>query len=344
MKRIGASVATAVLGLALLSACSGSDSDGSVTDPAGSGGGAGSGASAGEMPTSVPPPEGEVVGVGTVMDTGQGDPQLCLGAIAESYPPQCSGIPITNWDWAPVKDTSEASGTTRWGSYAVTGTYDGETFTVTQKPMSSALYDPAAPADNPFVTSCPEPEGGWGVVDDSQGCLRGPGRRLHRGGPAVDVRRLVHRPDRGRGLGRGRQRQHRQRAGDRGPRGRRDGAAQGLGRPAVRERRRAHRGRARRDPGRPAGPSRSAQQRPTGRQARGRRRLGRRHAADLGRRGVRRGPVAIRAALREPRWLAVEARTGLERRRSALDQSRWPSRSPRLSPARRPRPRRRARG
>ena len=73
------------------------------------------------MPTSVPPPDGEVVGVGTVMDVGQGDPELCLGAIAESFPPQCSGIPITNWDWAPVKDTSESSGTTRWGSYAVTG-------------------------------------------------------------------------------------------------------------------------------------------------------------------------------------------------------------------------------
>ncbi len=114
----------------------------------------------------MPPPDGEVVGVGTVMDLGQGDdPQLCLGAIAESYPPQCSGIPITNWDWAPVKDTSEASGTTRWGSYAVTGTYDGETFTVTQEPVSSALYDPAAPTDDPFTTPCPEPDGGWAVVD-----------------------------------------------------------------------------------------------------------------------------------------------------------------------------------
>jgi len=168
MKRIGAAMVTAVLGLALLSACSGDGDGDTVSDPAGSGGGAGSGATAGEMPTTVPPPEGEVVGVGTVMDTGQGDPQLCLGAIAESYPPQCSGIPITNWDWAPVKDTSESSDATRWGSYAVTGTYDGETFTVTQKPVTSALYDPAAPVENPFVTSCPEPEGGWGVVDDAK--------------------------------------------------------------------------------------------------------------------------------------------------------------------------------
>lgn len=172
MKLARAQVGATLLGLVLLSACSGDGDGGTVSDPAGSGGGAGSGstsgASAGEMPTSVPPPDSEVVGVGTVMDVGQGDPELCLGAIAESFPPQCSGIPISNWDWAPVKDTSESSGTTRWGSYAVTGTYDGETFTVTKEPMSSALYDPAAPAENPFVTSCPEPEGGWAVVDDDK--------------------------------------------------------------------------------------------------------------------------------------------------------------------------------
>ncbi|GAA2129556.1 hypothetical protein [Nocardioides bigeumensis] len=170
MTRLRATVAAPllVLALGLLSACSGSSDDGdTATDPAGSGG-AGSGASAGEMPTSVPPPTSDVVGVGTVMDLGQGeDPQLCLGAVAESYPPQCSGIPITNWDWKPVKDTSEASGTVRWGSYAVTGAYDGKTFEVTQEPMSSALYDPM-PADNPFVTTCEEPAGGWAVVDESK--------------------------------------------------------------------------------------------------------------------------------------------------------------------------------
>ncbi|MDQ2697611.1 MAG: hypothetical protein M3Y46_02355, partial [Actinomycetota bacterium] len=47
------------------------------------------------------PPEGEVRAVGTVLDAG-GDPQLCLGAIAESYPPQCSGIPLEGWTWDGV--------------------------------------------------------------------------------------------------------------------------------------------------------------------------------------------------------------------------------------------------
>ncbi len=242
------------------------------------------------MPTSVPPPDGEVVGVGTVMDTGQGDPELCLGAIAESYPPQCSGIPITNWDWAPVKDTSESSGTTRWGSYAVTGTYDGETFTVTKEPMSSALYDPAAPAENPFVTTCPEPDGGWAVVDDAkvsyedQDAVYAAAAQLPTyAGSFIDQTSAAGSAD--------------DASGSivnvlvtEDPEGAEAALRKVWGGPlcvTVSER---HRGRARRDPGRPPGPARSAQQRPAARQAGGRRRLGRRHAPGLGRRGVRRGP------------------------------------------------------
>ena len=124
--------------------------------------------SSGQAPDAVPPPAGEVLGVGTVMDTGKPTgPELCLGAIAESYPPQCSGVPLAGWDWATVGKTFESSGDTRWGGYAVQGTYDGTTLTLTQEPVSSALYDPAAPAQDPYLTSCPEPEGGWAVVDDA---------------------------------------------------------------------------------------------------------------------------------------------------------------------------------
>lgn len=86
------------------------------------------------------PPEGEVVAQGTVMDV-DGDVELCLGAVAESYPPQCSGIPVTGWSWDGV-DGAETSGETTWGAYAVQGTYDGESFTSTQPPIMLALYDP----------------------------------------------------------------------------------------------------------------------------------------------------------------------------------------------------------
>jgi hypothetical protein len=86
------------------------------------------------------PPQGDVIAQGTVMDVG-GEAELCLGPIAESYPPQCSGIPIAGWTWEGV-DGSESSGDTTWGAYAVQGTYDGEEFTVSQPPVMLALYDP----------------------------------------------------------------------------------------------------------------------------------------------------------------------------------------------------------
>ncbi len=80
--------------------------------------------------------------VGTVMDIG-GDVELCLGPVAESYPPQCSGIPIANWSWDGVEG-SESSGDVTWGAYAVQGTYDGDQYTVSAPPIMLALYDPMA--------------------------------------------------------------------------------------------------------------------------------------------------------------------------------------------------------
>ena len=67
--------------------------------------------------------------------------ELCLGPVAESYPPQCSGIELVDWTWDGV-DGSEQEGDVRWGTYAVQGTYDGEAMTVTQPPIMLALYDP----------------------------------------------------------------------------------------------------------------------------------------------------------------------------------------------------------
>ncbi|MGF6823606.1 hypothetical protein M2317_002519 [Microbacterium sp. ZKA21] len=86
------------------------------------------------------PPDATVIGTGTVMDI-DGDVKLCLGGIAESYPPQCSGIPVIGWSWHGV-DGSEQVDDVRWGAYAVTGDYDGEAFTATEAPTLLALYDP----------------------------------------------------------------------------------------------------------------------------------------------------------------------------------------------------------
>lgn len=117
--------------------------------PGASPGGAGSSGAPGApgIADSVEPglPDGEVLAQGTVLDS-DGSPELCLGAIMESLPPQCSGIPLIGWSWEGVEG-AESSGGTTWGAYAVQGTYDGAAFTVTQDPILLALYDPAQPDD-----------------------------------------------------------------------------------------------------------------------------------------------------------------------------------------------------
>jgi hypothetical protein len=90
-------------------------------------------------------PATDVVGQGTVLDEGSGA-RLCLGPVMESYPPQCSGIPLEEWTWDGVEG-SETSGDVTWGAYAVQGRYDGSSLTVTQPPMLLALYDPMAAPD-----------------------------------------------------------------------------------------------------------------------------------------------------------------------------------------------------
>lgn len=137
-KRIlGAAVAASLVGMLTLSACAGGPAAAPPTS---------SDAPGSALETANPaPPDGEVQASGTVMDIG-GSIELCLGAVAESYPPQCSGIPISGWSWDGIEG-SESSGDVAWGAYAITGTYDGETFTVTQPPLLLALYDPIAPED-----------------------------------------------------------------------------------------------------------------------------------------------------------------------------------------------------
>lgn len=139
-----------------LAACS-TEGEMRAVDPAGSG----------EVPGSetlspdpiVPPtpvPEGKVrtTGLVTVLDPGTG-PELCLGAVAESYPPQCGGPAVADFDFGEI-GAEKASGVT-WGSYALTGTFDGTTFTVTDA-IPAALYDAVAqPEDQPLGAACETP-------------------------------------------------------------------------------------------------------------------------------------------------------------------------------------------
>lgn len=117
---------TAASAVLLIAACAGQGGPAGGTDA--------------EWEPGVPALPAEVTAVGTVLEQ-DAMPMLCLGAIAESYPPQCSGPPVVGWDWAAVDGEETASGVT-WGAYAVWGDWDGETFTVTREPILAALYDP----------------------------------------------------------------------------------------------------------------------------------------------------------------------------------------------------------
>ena len=212
--------AAAVLTVLGATACS-TEAEMRAVDPA-SGSGAAADASSGEVPQPVPDGEVRTSGLVTVIDDGDG-PELCLGAVAESYPPQCGGPALADFDWGDV-GSEEASGV-RWGSYALTGTFDGSTFTVTDA-IPAALYDTMAePEEEPLAAACDEPD----HDRHGEGDPRGHGRHARRGLRAADVRlRVAHR-------------QHDQRRRHRGRRGRRGRAAQDVGRDALRDHRRAHR-------------------------------------------------------------------------------------------------------
>jgi hypothetical protein len=125
--------------LLLLSGC--------ASPGAGSAPGAGPGDGPGAAPASGAA-SGEVITQATVLQVEPDAAMLCLGAVMESYPPQCSGPEITNWDWSSV-EMSENSQAVTWGGYAVQGTWDGTAFTVTQPPIPLALYDPMMAAADP---------------------------------------------------------------------------------------------------------------------------------------------------------------------------------------------------
>jgi hypothetical protein len=103
---------------------------------------------------------------GIVLENEDHGPMLCLAMLLESLPPQCGDVPITGWDWDGVPGERSLRGTT-WGDYHMTGTYDGESFTVEEAGLaegSPTVSDGGDPIDTP----CDEPEGGWVAEDPSR--------------------------------------------------------------------------------------------------------------------------------------------------------------------------------
>jgi hypothetical protein len=99
----------------------------------------------------------------TVLESREHGPELCLGAVLDSFPPQCGGLPIPNWRWDQV-DGEQSSGGTTWGDYHLVGTYDGTAFTLAQ---AGPPRWPAPPGDEP-TSPCPEPAGGWPMPDPAK--------------------------------------------------------------------------------------------------------------------------------------------------------------------------------
>ena len=96
----------------------------------------------------------------TVLESPDHGPQLCIGGVATSYPPQCGGPDVVGWGWAEVDGEESANGTT-WGDFAVVGTWDGAALTLTERPGPPST-GPGREVD--LSTPCATPAGGWSVV------------------------------------------------------------------------------------------------------------------------------------------------------------------------------------
>lgn len=119
-------LALALAALLLVAGCGSDGGDTVATDPSSPG------------PTAPAAPGMVSTHLVTVMDTGT--PEVCFGPVAESYPPQCSGPELVGWEWADHRQMFEHQGDIRWGQFALTGTWDGERFTV-ESAIPAALYD-----------------------------------------------------------------------------------------------------------------------------------------------------------------------------------------------------------
>ena len=114
-------------------------------------------------PTDIPAAPGRVATRGAVTVLQDGRPEVCLGAVAESWPPQCSGPPLLGWSWgrgadgvdepggsvvSGGADAYEQAGSVRWGQYLLTGTWDGRALAVdTSVPATLHTTLPEVPVE-----------------------------------------------------------------------------------------------------------------------------------------------------------------------------------------------------
>jgi len=140
----------------------------------------GSDAPAATAPSTSPAaPAGEFETIAMVLESPEHGPQLCLGAVRDSYPPQCFGPDVINWTWDLVEGAQSASGTTWVDEAHLTGSWDAaaRTFTVASARIATdadrSRFDEAT-TEPDFSVPCPEPEGGWPARNQEW-----PGEQVH---------------------------------------------------------------------------------------------------------------------------------------------------------------------
>jgi hypothetical protein len=118
-----------------------------------------------------------VTGDLTVAQAPGEDPMLCSSVLYIESGPQCSGIPISPWDWSKVSGEHEDHGATvgggpvgqgvTIGDYRLTGTYDGERFTVSGTPKPAKQATRATDTFDPreFDPACTKPD----VIEPTHG-------------------------------------------------------------------------------------------------------------------------------------------------------------------------------
>lgn len=90
----------------------------------------------------------------TVLENQAHGPQLCQ-AVAESLPPQCGGPDIVGWKWDGLPH--ESVNGTKWGSFILTGTFDGKSFTLTEPAKADdGSFKPFEKKPD-FTSPCPGP-------------------------------------------------------------------------------------------------------------------------------------------------------------------------------------------
>ncbi|WP_380171174.1 hypothetical protein ACFEMC_19590 [Kineococcus sp. DHX-1] len=112
--------------------------------------------------------DGPLTTTGTVLEDAGHGPQLCVGAVATSYPPQCGGPDVLGFSFDDVPAGAYGAAVdSRWGHFALTGVVerlgdrDAVRLTAPPRPATEPL-DPPLVAEFPvdFTTPCPAPAGG----------------------------------------------------------------------------------------------------------------------------------------------------------------------------------------